>query len=153
MKPDTLLLNGINGSDGSYLFPEMTIEEAAGYVQLGEKERSQAQQLVMKAEESKGDKLGFRYGVDPSDLTQVGWGIVVAGRDEHDDAECVYPVPEPDGPLVDEHRTQGLCLALRDHFTLSSRHLRILKKVERGRVGPRWPGVYRAQVPASSQRP
>ena len=71
---DQLYFNGINGATGDYALPPMTPAQLAGIV-AGEKiDRRLLKELRQKLQAPR----QVKEKVDPTDLAQSGWGIVMA---------------------------------------------------------------------------
>jgi hypothetical protein len=78
MSAEALTFNGINGATGEYLLPEMTAQQLA---QLARGESWDAQhlsELKWRHHRTTEATFGPVEGVDPTDLGQAGWGLIMA---------------------------------------------------------------------------
>lgn len=95
----TVLLNGVNGADGGYLTPELSIEQVARLAR-GEKLDAEHFEELRHRHESAVESFGVAFGIDPQDLAQAGWGVVFAyGADA--------AVLDALKPLLDHRRAQA----------------------------------------------
>jgi hypothetical protein len=74
---ERLILNGINGETGEYLFPPTTMEELARAIHGDSSEVNEKAALKSRTKRTR----GLKGDGDPSDLTQTGWAIVFAQTD------------------------------------------------------------------------
>src|SRR5512141_3134883 len=77
MADDTnIYINGIDGDTGQYLIPPMNIKDIAAAA-LGEPANpGKSNWLAAIWHKIRTPFMGLPLGVDPSDVTQAGWGIV-----------------------------------------------------------------------------
>jgi hypothetical protein len=99
MTDNLIHLNGINGADGNYLMPELTIEQISRLAQ-GEKLQPEHFEELAARHEAAAPSFGVAYGIDPEDLTQAGWGVIFAHG-----ADSV--VKEAIRALLEHRRTQA----------------------------------------------
>jgi hypothetical protein len=72
-----LALNGIDGSTGRYLLPDVTVARLSRLARggrLDEPERAELERVGRAGEPT----YGPREGVDPKDLAEAGWGVIFA---------------------------------------------------------------------------
>ncbi|MCC7165928.1 MAG: hypothetical protein IT331_25745 [Anaerolineae bacterium] len=77
MDETLIYLNGIDGSTGEYLSEPLTVvelEELARHEVLDPSMQSEMQAKVIEKKKN----LGTKYNVDPTDLAQAGWGVILA---------------------------------------------------------------------------
>lgn len=91
MANNIIYLNGINGADGEYLMPELTINQISRLAQGDKLETAHFEELKArhKAAES---SFGVAYGIDPEDLSQAGWGVVFAHGIDPSIREAISPL-------------------------------------------------------------
>ncbi len=99
MADDAVFLNGVNGADGGYLIPDLTIEQVARLAR-GEKLAAEHLEELRARHEAAAPSFGVAFGIDPEDLAQAGWGVVLA----HDTDPAVREALEP---LLDHRRAQA----------------------------------------------
>ena len=87
---DMLVFNGINGAAGTYDIPPMRSEELVDFV-TGEAEPENLDELRARAAEKNTSHYGVKEGVDPTDLSDAGWGIIFT----HDADEAIIEALEP----------------------------------------------------------
>ena len=71
-----IYFNGINGITGEYLIPPMPITEAADIARGETREKKITTWLSSVWHKIRTPFMGLPLGVDPTDISQVGWGIV-----------------------------------------------------------------------------
>jgi hypothetical protein len=79
MSTELLALNGVNGSSGAYLTPDLKSEDLAKVVQGLKIDRNDDhfQELEARKRSSEmGSHLGVASGVDANNLASAGWGVV-----------------------------------------------------------------------------
>lgn len=100
---ETLTFNGIDGTTGEYLLPEMTAEQISRVAQGETLDRAHLSELRHRHLAAGLVHLGVKEGVDPKDLSQAGWGVIFA----HADGEEVDRRREALKPLLDLRREQA----------------------------------------------
>lgn len=77
MDAENLVFNGINGTTGKYLLPEMTPQQLAR-IALGESwDARELRELKWWYHRTTEVNFGPVEGVDPTDLGQSGWGLIM----------------------------------------------------------------------------
>lgn len=71
---DLLYFNGVNGATGEYALPPMTPQQLAGIVAHEEIDEGLLNELKQRLQ----SHWRVMEGVDPNDLAQSGWGLVMA---------------------------------------------------------------------------
>jgi hypothetical protein len=100
MPGDNLIyLNGIDGQTGQYLVQPMDISDAAAFARGEPKNDQTTSWLARVWRKIQTPFLGLPLGVDPTDITQAGWGIVFL-RDEDPAVKSALQ------PLIDHRRKQ-----------------------------------------------
>lgn len=101
MKPeDFLATNGLDGSSGGFLLPELSPLDVAR-IAKGET-FDEWQLLELKKRQSKEDHFGPMAGVDAADLASAGWGVIFSAGDGQAEA-----VREALSPLLEHRRAQA----------------------------------------------
>jgi len=102
MPTETLALNGIDGTTGGPLLPDLSIDDVARIAQGFAPEPAHLSELRFRRG---GDAahFGVKEGVDPKDLAQTGWGVVFAQAD----GDKVDGIKEALGELLALRRTQA----------------------------------------------
>src|SRR4051794_5662022 len=78
MDPETLVFNGVNGATGEYLLPKMTPSQLAR-IALGESwDSHDLAELKWWYHRTTEATFGPKEGVDPKDLAQSGWGLIMS---------------------------------------------------------------------------
>lgn len=98
-----LTFNGINGTTGDYLLPEMSVEEISKIARGEEFDEEHLNELKHRHLSAEMVHLGVREGVDPKDLSQSGWGVIFA----FDDNDQIDAWKEALKPLLDLRREQA----------------------------------------------
>lgn len=75
MNDEIVSLNGVNGADGNYLTPEMSLRQVARLA-CGEKLNAEQFEELRNRHESAIASFGVAFGIDQQDLAQAGWGVV-----------------------------------------------------------------------------
>lgn len=75
MTTGRVCLNGINGADGSYLLPDLSIEQVGGLARGGSFDAPLFEELRAR-HEGAAASFGLAFGNDPEDLAQSGWGVI-----------------------------------------------------------------------------
>lgn len=100
MADDVFVFNGIDAASGRYLLPPFSPSEVAR-VALGEKlDKEHLRQLAWRNERSLYKSLGAKAGVDPDDLAQAGWGVILS---QHADPALQQAL----APLLEHRQTQA----------------------------------------------
>jgi len=73
-----LYFNGINGASGDYELPPMTPRQLAAVIAGEEVDRG----LLNELQQRRLAHWAVKGGVDPGDLSQAGWGVIFAAKDE-----------------------------------------------------------------------
>jgi hypothetical protein len=77
MDADNLVFNGVNGATGEYLLPKMTSRQIAR-IALGESwDAEELDELRWWYHYTTAKTFGPAQGIDPKDLGQTGWGLVM----------------------------------------------------------------------------
>lgn len=85
MSPESVVFNGINGSTGRYLSEGMTTETVIEMAQGKRPDKKYVKELGDYLEVRGRQPAGVIAGVDPTDISQAGWGVIFA----HDEDEAV----------------------------------------------------------------
>lgn len=93
---DLALPCGLEATTGSYLHPAVPLASLAG----GGPDRREAAEVKEWLRRSKGGHLGPRAGVDPTDLSSAGWGVVFSNG-------CSPAVREALAPLLAHRRARA----------------------------------------------
>jgi hypothetical protein len=72
----TLSLNGVNGATGEYLLGPLGFRDVAAIAKGESLEAAHIRELKLWWERMSVDHLGPVEGVDPTDLSEAGWGLV-----------------------------------------------------------------------------
>ena len=100
MDAENLVFNGINGTTGKYLLPEMTPQQLAR-IALGESwDARDLNELKWWYHRTTEATFGPVEGVDPKDLGQSGWGLIMA-------ADADPAILEALGELREHRRAQA----------------------------------------------
>jgi hypothetical protein len=101
MDAENLVFNGINGTTGEYLLPKMTPDQLAR-IALGESwDPQELNELKWWYRRTTEATFGPVEGVDPKDLGQSGWGLIMP-------ADADPAILEALGELRDHRRAQVL---------------------------------------------
>jgi hypothetical protein len=93
-----LHVNGLSGTTGEYLLPPQT-RQAVTQVALGRQPDLNFQKELKNKVDGGQPSLGTKYGIDPADLSQAGWGIIFS----HDAPDVLQAALRP---LLDRRRVQ-----------------------------------------------
>jgi hypothetical protein len=119
-----IFFNGIDGVTGEYLVPPMQISTAAVMASGEVKEKKIITWLTSMWHKISTPFMGLPLGVDPTDITQAGWGIVFL-KDEDPAVKAALQ------PLV-EHRSNQI---------VNSKLIRVLE-YQPGETWEQWLGRY-----------
>ncbi len=89
-----IYFNGINGNSGEYLLPPMELSALAEIIQGEKKEKNILIWLAEVWHKIKTTYMGLPVGVEPSDVTQAGWGIVFASGESDEVQQALEPLIE-----------------------------------------------------------
>ncbi|MEW6651580.1 MAG: hypothetical protein AB1453_15500, partial [Chloroflexota bacterium] len=89
-----IYFNGIDGNSGEYLLPPMQISALAEIIQGEKKEKNVLTWLAEVWHKIKTTYMGLPVGVEPSDVTQAGWGIVFASGESDAVKQALQPLIE-----------------------------------------------------------
>jgi hypothetical protein len=87
MSTELLVFNGINGADGRYLVPPMTVEDL-GRISLGHRWRPEHLNDLQYRGEA-GDVYALRTDLNNQDLSEAGWGIIFPADAEPEKVEDI----------------------------------------------------------------
>ena len=96
---ELLVFNGVNGDRGEYDLPPLKAEELASFIK-GEETPENLAELRYRYQQQTEQHLGVKEGVDATDLSQAGWGVVFA----HDADPTIQ---EALGELIELRREQA----------------------------------------------
>jgi hypothetical protein len=103
MSPDAgseeLIFNGVDLDTGEYLTPPVPLSKLAENVRAEQQGGAHADELRRRRHEEEAD-YGVVYGLDPEDIGQAGWGLVIP-------RDLDQAVLEALGPLVSIRREQA----------------------------------------------
>jgi hypothetical protein len=100
MNSESLVFNGVNGATGEYLLPKMTPQQLAR-IALGESwDPQDLSELKWWYHRTTEATFGPVEGVDPTDIGQTGWGLIMA-------AGADPAILEALGELREHRRTQA----------------------------------------------
>jgi hypothetical protein len=102
MTINNLVFNGINGATGSYLLPEISVEEISKIAQRETFDPEHLIELKHRYHTANRAHLGFKEGVDVKNFTETGWGIIFA----FDDGDKIAAWKEALKPLLDLRKEQ-----------------------------------------------
>lgn len=108
MSEDLFYVNGVDGATGSYLLPPATPEAIFRCAQGSEPEPRDLDELRHWHELGTEKAFGPGEGLDPCELSQVGWGVIFAHG-------CDPAVREALRELLDHRRRQALAQG-RNHY-------------------------------------
>ena len=74
----SLLFNGINGANGDYLLPPLTLDQLVALARGEAPDAAHRNELRARHIRDREAKFGVREGIDPKDLAQAGWGVIFA---------------------------------------------------------------------------
>ncbi len=89
-----IYFNGIDGNSGEYLLPPMEISALAEIIQGEKKDKTMLTWLAEVWHKIKTTYMGLPVGVEPSDVTQAGWGIVFAAGESEAVKQALQPLIE-----------------------------------------------------------
>lgn len=101
---DDVLASGVDARKGGYLAPELDAATLSAIAEGREPPDAEALE-IQRRQQSRGPTLGVATGIDEDDLSQAGWGIVLAADDPLTDDLLVALEPlcalraEQAGPL------------------------------------------------------
>lgn len=106
--PRRLAFNGIDATTGEYLLPAMDVHQLARLAlgdRLGGEELADLQH---KSRRARGANYAVVEGVDPNDLTQAGWAVVLAAPPAGDPAAAARQaaILEALAPLLQHRRAE-----------------------------------------------
>ena len=78
MSTERLFFNGINGASGDYLLPPMTPQQVSEIARGEPQDAEQIQELKWWYQRVTQAHLGPKEGVDPRNLAEAGWGVILA---------------------------------------------------------------------------
>ena len=78
MSQQSLLFNGINGANGDYLLPPLTLDQVAALARDEAPDSAHRDELRARQTRDRDAKFGVCEGIDPKDLGQTGWGVIFA---------------------------------------------------------------------------
>jgi hypothetical protein len=82
MSAEALVFNGVNGATGDYLLPEMTAQQLAQLARGESWDSQHLNELKWWYRRTTEATFGPKEGVEPKDLAQSGWGLIMpAGGD------------------------------------------------------------------------
>ncbi len=96
-------INGINGASGDYDFPPLSLDQLYRLAKGETLSEEEAKELQAKHQQKTEAHFGVKEGVDPSDLSQTGWGVIFAFADK----EKTPAIKEALGPLLNYRRAQA----------------------------------------------
>ena len=76
-----LIFNGINGTTGGYLLPEMTPAEISSIAKGERFDRDHLFDLKLRLRQSTETARRIKEGLDPQHLSEAGWGVIFAYQD------------------------------------------------------------------------
>ncbi len=79
------IFNGVDGDNGSYDLPPMHVGELVGYLR-GEITPENLSELKFRARQASTQVLGLREGLDPTNISEAGWGAIFPA----------YPASDPE---------------------------------------------------------
>lgn len=100
MHEEHLIFNGVNGATGDYLLAPMSPEQISRVVRGECRDANHLRELHWWHRRATEAFFGPKAGVDPTDLVQAGWGIILP----HDADERVIDALRP---LLDHRRAQA----------------------------------------------
>lgn len=97
------IFNGIAADSGTYLWPKLSLEELSLHA-LGETiDSARLRELEHRHRRDTEAHLGVREGVDPTDLSEAGWGVIFAASD----ADAIPGWKDALRPLLERRRSQA----------------------------------------------
>jgi hypothetical protein len=107
MGTDKLVFNGIDGATGGYLLPNLTPQDV-GKLARGEKlDPQHVKELKWWHDRVSMSHLGPKEGVDPKNLAETGWGLIVAFSDDDQVVKRTAATLEALSPLLNLRRNQA----------------------------------------------
>ena len=102
---DLIYLSGIDGDTGNYLVPPMSVDDAVAMAR-GNPVEDDSKTLVKSLSDR--PLRGLPRGVEPTDLTQAGWGIVFATDTPAEVREALQPLIAHRRSQIDPSRCKQL---------------------------------------------
>jgi hypothetical protein len=87
----TLALNGINGTTGEYLLPDVAVADIADRAR-GETHDKAHDDDLRQRHEAAAASFGMELGWDPQQLEQAGWGVIFASDTAPEVIEALEPL-------------------------------------------------------------
>jgi hypothetical protein len=109
MNADTLVFNGVNGATGGYLLPEMTPQQVAQLARGESWDSQDLQELKWSYQRTTQATFGPVEGVDPTDLAQTGWGLIMT-------ADADPAILDALGELREHRRAQAQAGGQEHHY-------------------------------------
>jgi hypothetical protein len=138
---DLLIANGVDAITGDYLLAPQSIRDVALAAQRPEPDRTLARALVARHRRAAEAVFAPRQGVDPGDLAQTGWGVVLAADADPSVRRRLRPLLERrrvQAAAVHEHRYREFAAA--DGYRSGESKLEFLRRHGSG-PGPVDPDV------------
>jgi hypothetical protein len=98
---DQLVFNGLDVDSGDYLLPPLTVDEISQIAQGQRIDEERLGLLRLRRDRDRAQVLGVEEGVDPTDLSEAGWGVIFPGGTD------VNPLRHALGPLLRLRREQA----------------------------------------------
>lgn len=77
----TWMFNGVAGDSGMYLWPKLSLEDLSGRALRETFHSGSLRELEHRHLKATEPHLGVREGVDPTNLSEAGWGVIFAASD------------------------------------------------------------------------
>lgn len=95
-----VVVNGVNGATGAYLMAPLTMQQVSALARCEPVDADHLGELRWRHRHVTEASFGPRYGIDPKDVAQAGWGVVFS----HDAEPSVR---EALGELLEHRRAQA----------------------------------------------
>lgn len=102
MSVDELTFSGINAATGEYLHPPISFAQAASLSKTEQRDREYDRELEYRYQQTSQKHFSMLTGVDPLNLAEAGWGVIIAQDDP--EAEAILKALEP---LLEWRRAQA----------------------------------------------
>src|SRR5262245_32503662 len=87
-----VVVNGLNGATGAYLVPPLTPHQVSEAAQSAATDADHLGELRWWHRHVVEASYGPRYGIDPADLGQAGWGVIFAAGADPALREALSPL-------------------------------------------------------------
>ncbi len=103
MVSEELVVNGVDGASGNYLLPRLSAEAVSRIAQGETPDKAHLTELRAWYRYVAQAHLGPKEGIDPKNLTESGWGVIFAFKDQ----DKVPAIKEALGEFLKHRRDQA----------------------------------------------